>query len=76
MKKTRQSLENECSILTTSNENEIVRLTKLQEETEEEQSKFVELSQIVEQKGSKNRFEIFVFLFSRCRYFQNWTKNI
>lgn len=60
MKKTRQCLENECSILTTSNENEIVRLTKLQEETAEEQSKLVELSQIVEQKGSKNRFEIVV----------------
>lgn len=38
----------------TSNDVEIVDLTKKQEEFAEEQSKLIELSQIVEQKGSNN----------------------
>ncbi len=47
-------MENECEILTTSNENDLIDLTKKQEEISDEQAKFVELTQIVEQKGSKN----------------------
>jgi len=49
-------LENECTILTTSNENDLNDLTKKQEEISDEQAKFVELTQIVEQKGLKKHF--------------------
>nr|ACI90338.1 hypothetical protein [Philodina roseola] len=45
-----QEIEQECSQLTTTNDAELVELTKKQEELAEEQAKLIELSQIVEQK--------------------------
>jgi hypothetical protein len=68
-------LENECEILTTSNENDLIDLTKKQEEISDEQAKFVELTQIVEQKGSKKPF----FLEKKTSFLlslQKWIKNI
>jgi len=47
----RNELENECTTLTTSNENDVVEYTRKQEEESDEQSKLMELTQIVEQKG-------------------------
>jgi dsDNA-binding SOS-regulon protein len=53
-------LENECRILTTSNENDLIDVTKKQEELSDEQAKLVELTQIVEQKGSKKKTSFFL----------------
>ncbi|CAF1504756.1 unnamed protein product, partial [Adineta steineri] len=50
LKVIRNELENECTILTTSNENDMIEYTKKQEEISDEQSKLIELTQIVEQK--------------------------
>ncbi|CAF4554869.1 unnamed protein product [Rotaria sp. Silwood1] len=50
LKKHRDELENECTILTTTNENDIIEYTQKQEEASDEQSKLIELTQIVEQK--------------------------
>ncbi|CAF5061758.1 unnamed protein product, partial [Rotaria sp. Silwood1] len=50
LKKHRDELENECTILTTTNENDIIEYTQKQEEVSDEQSKLIELTQIVEQK--------------------------
>ncbi|CAF1502582.1 unnamed protein product, partial [Adineta steineri] len=50
LKAIRNELENECTILTTSNENDMIEYTKKQEEISDEQSKLIELTQIVEQK--------------------------
>ncbi|CAF0732021.1 unnamed protein product [Rotaria sordida] len=50
LKTTFNELENECTILTTSNENDFIEFTKKQEEISDEQAKLVELTQIVEQK--------------------------
>ncbi|CAF4662881.1 unnamed protein product, partial [Rotaria sp. Silwood1] len=50
LKTTCNELENECTILTTSNENDLNEFTKKQEEISDEQAKLVELTQIVEQK--------------------------
>lgn len=60
MKTSRQELENECTTLTSGNENDFVELTRKQEELGEEQSKLMELTQIVEQKGLKKK-KNFVF---------------
>jgi len=51
LKINRNELENECTILTTTNENDIIEFTRKQEEAFDEQSKLIELTQIVEQKG-------------------------
>ncbi|CAF1401091.1 unnamed protein product, partial [Adineta steineri] len=50
LKAIRNELENECTTLTTSNENDLIEYTKKQEEISDEQSKLIELTQIVEQK--------------------------
>ncbi|CAF0825368.1 unnamed protein product [Adineta steineri] len=50
LKTTCNELENECTLLTTSNENDLIEITKKQEEISDEQAKLVELTQIVEQK--------------------------
>ncbi|CAF3277452.1 unnamed protein product [Rotaria socialis] len=50
LKATRNELENDCTTLTTSNENDIIEFTRKQEESSDEQSKLMELTQIVEQK--------------------------
>jgi hypothetical protein len=52
LKANRNELENECTTLTTDNENDIVIFTRKQEEVSDEQSKLIELTQIVEQKGN------------------------
>jgi hypothetical protein len=51
LKGIRNQLENECTILTTANENDVIEYTRKQEEASDEQSKLIELTQIVEQKG-------------------------
>ena len=56
MKKTRNELENECTELTSANENDIVEFTRKQEEASDEHSKLIELTQIVEQKGRDKYF--------------------
>ncbi len=53
MKGNRNELEKECTILTNDNENDVVEFTRKQEEASDEQSKLIELTQIVEQKGRK-----------------------
>lgn len=50
LKTNRNELEAECTTLTTSNENDVVEYTRKQEEESDEQSKLMELTQIVEQK--------------------------
>ena len=55
LKTHRTELENECTNLTTDNENDIVVFTRKQEEASDEQSKLIELTQIVEQKGNSNK---------------------
>ena len=45
-------MENECTTLTTANENDVIEYIRKQEEAADEQSKLVELTQIVEQKGN------------------------
>ncbi len=55
-------MENECRTLTTSNENDLIDVTKKQEELSDEQAKLVELTQIVEQKGSKKKTSFFLLL--------------
>ena len=50
---TRDALENECTMLTSANENDMVEFTRKQEEVADEQSKLIELTQIVEQKGRR-----------------------
>jgi hypothetical protein len=52
LKATRQELENQCTALTSANENDLVEFTRKQEEAAEEQLKLTELTQIVEQKGT------------------------
>ena len=54
-------MENECALLTISNENDLNDLTKKQEEISDEQAKLVELTQIVEQKGMKKTSHFFFF---------------
>ena len=39
--------------MTRSNENDVIEFTRKQEEASDEQSKLMELTQIVEQKGTK-----------------------
>ncbi len=51
LKINRNGLENECTTLTTLNENDLIEFTRKQEEASDEQSKLIELTQIVEQKG-------------------------
>jgi hypothetical protein len=53
LKGNRNELEKECTILTNDNENDVVEFTRKQEEASDEQSKLIELTQIVEQKGRK-----------------------
>jgi hypothetical protein len=48
-------LERECLLLTAGNESELAELTKRHDEFSEEQAKVLELTQIVEQKGSPVR---------------------
>ncbi|CAF2975187.1 unnamed protein product [Rotaria sp. Silwood2] len=50
LKINRNELENDCTTLTTTNENDIIEYTRKQEEVSDEQSKLIELTQIVEQK--------------------------
>ncbi|CAF0860860.1 unnamed protein product [Adineta ricciae] len=50
LKVTRDELEKECTTLTSANENDLVEFTRKQEELADEQSKLIELTQIVEQK--------------------------
>ncbi len=51
LKGTRNELENDCTTLTIANENDVIEYTRKQEEAADEQSKLIELTQIVEQKG-------------------------
>ena len=54
LKAARNELENDCTALTASNERDLVEFTRKQEEESDEQAKLVELTQIVEQKGTPN----------------------
>ncbi len=56
MKTSYNELENECTTLITSNENDLIEFRKKQEEISDEQAKLVELTQIVEQKGRRQNF--------------------
>jgi hypothetical protein len=53
LKTSYNELENECTTLITSNENDLSEFRKKQEEISDEQAKLVELTQIVEQKGRR-----------------------
>ncbi|CAF4538828.1 unnamed protein product, partial [Rotaria socialis] len=50
LKSNRNELEHESSMLTASNENDLIEFRKKQEEISDEQAKLLELTQIVEQK--------------------------
>jgi hypothetical protein len=56
LKTSYNELENECTTLITSNENDLIEFRKKQEEISDEQAKLVELTQIVEQKGRRQNF--------------------
>jgi len=65
LKTSYNELENECTTLITSNENDLIEFRKKQEEISDEQAKLVELTQIVEQKGRRQNFfsSFFIYIF-------------
>jgi hypothetical protein len=65
LRTTCNEFENECTLLTTTNENDLNDFTKKQEEISDEQAKLVELTQIVEQKGIKDN--LFFFTLSKTK---------